>query len=97
MRPADFPLMETARESSLFWSSYITHRGMSQRDAARFADTCIDMMVARLLVAAYETCFQVDQMPPICHCLLKLAILCEGPERDQVKRAFTSRPEMTTA
>ncbi|KJZ17865.1 hypothetical protein TW80_16630 [Loktanella sp. S4079] len=82
-----FDLTPVFERMQPFWQSYITGRAPDRGNA--FFGKCADMMVARLLVAAYEHCYGLDQPPALAKQLFHAAAdLISAPMRSTLLTAL---------
>jgi len=83
-----FPLEETTKGMSLFWSSYMNNVIINNKDLVYFSNKCLRMMAARLLVAAYENCYGLDTIPIVSESLVTVASRCLSSEGERIINCF---------
>ncbi|WP_106743418.1 phosphotransferase [Yoonia maritima] len=92
-----FDMHQSFTEMRAFWAGYINARNMTGQDLETFCVKSIDMMAARLLVAAYEHCYGVDHAPPLAITLVQLAKLLSGAQAYDVFGKMLLRPDRCAA
>ena len=75
-----FDMRQSFTEMRAFWDGYISAGTMTGHDVETFCAKSIDMMAARLLVAAYEHCYGVDSAPLLAITLVQLAKMLSGSQ-----------------
>jgi hypothetical protein len=86
---ARFMLTDVALEMTSFWRAYISGRSLTKADSEAFANKAVRMMGARLLVAAFESCYGLEDMPDFCHALIGHSTRCFKDDLSDIVRTLT--------